>query len=101
MASVPWCRWGLNRDKVGYNPSAQNAINEKLRRHEDWQLVQVDESTPYRRTIALSTLYDFSNPGEYRVQLDFDNLSVGGADGVEWEGGFDSPVFTVIVKGRK
>ncbi len=92
---------GLDRNNVGYDRKAGNAIKEKLRKHDDWQSVQISESSPYHRTINLSKLFDFSDPGEYQVQLVFDNSNLGCGDGVEWVGGFDSPVFTVVVIGRK
>ena len=103
--------WGIRLEHNGkrdqapsyknYKRQDREVINDKLRKHEDWQLVPVGESTPYHRTVALDKLYDFSDPGEYRVQLyysDFDSQSV---DGVEWAGHLTSPVFTVVVNPRK
>jgi hypothetical protein len=74
---------------------------EKPRKHEDWQLAEVSESTPYRRTIALSELHDFSERGEYQVQLWFNNLDTGGGGEGGWVGYFYGQVFTVVVKSHR
>ena len=84
-------------------PQAQSEIKEKLRKHEDWQSVQVSESAPYRRTINLSQLHDFSDLGEYQVQLYYSTWSGSGvfASAGYYEGCFDGAAFTVVVKGQK
>jgi hypothetical protein len=76
-------------------------IKEKPAKDDDWKSIEVSASRPYQRTLALSKLYDFSDPGEYRVQLEYDNLDLDLGHPIVWRGCFTSPVFTVVVKGRK
>ena len=92
---------GKRIEKLG--PSEAISVSpEKPRENENWQIAEVSEAAPYRRTIALSDLYDFSEAGEYQVQLVFNLISYtgGGSEG-GMIGRFSGQVFTVVVNPRK
>jgi len=63
-----------------------------------YEVVNLSPSSPYAREIELGRFFDFSKPGEYRVQILYD--SGGHTDGAKevWDGGFTSPVFTVVIR---
>ncbi|MDR3633236.1 MAG: hypothetical protein P4L84_05320 [Isosphaeraceae bacterium] len=63
-----------------------------------YEVANLSPSSPYAREVELSRFFAFSKPGEYRVQIVYD--SGGHPDGAEdvWDGGFTSPVFTVVIR---
>lgn len=63
-----------------------------------YRVFDLSPSSHYQRAIDLGRLSDFSQPGEYRVQILYD--SGGNAEGDErvWDGSLTSPVFTVVIK---
>jgi hypothetical protein len=63
-----------------------------------YEVFNLSPSSPYEREIDLGKLHDFSKPGEYRVQLLYNSGGHPEADRSVWDGSFDSPVFTIIVR---
>ena len=63
-----------------------------------YQVVNLSPSSPYEREIDLGRFSDFSKPGEYRVQIIYDSGGYPEREEGEWDGGFTSPVFTVVIR---
>lgn len=53
---------------------------------------------PYRRSLDLSKLHDFSEPGDYRVQIVYDNVGLTLRANGEWGGHFAGPVMSIRIK---
>ena len=63
-----------------------------------YQLIDLSPSAPYERELDLGRFFDFSKPGEYRVQIIYDSSGHPDTDKDEWDGNFTSPVFTVVIQ---
>ncbi len=63
-----------------------------------YRVVDLSPSSPYQRDLDLGRFHDFSKPGEYRVQIIYDSGGHPEADKGVWDGGFDSPPFTIVIK---
>jgi hypothetical protein len=63
-----------------------------------YRVFDLSPSTPYDREIDLGRFFDFSKPGEYRVQVLYDSGGNTRADKTVWDGGFSGPDFTVSIR---
>jgi hypothetical protein len=86
------------RGEPGRGEQGERDFLVKLRSQTEWKKVQVSADAPYRRTIDLDKLHDFSAPGEYRVQLDYDDSWLVDSGKEAWGGTFGSDVFTVVIE---
>lgn len=86
------------RGEPGRGEQGERDFLVQLRGRAEWKRVQVSAETPYRRTIDLDKLHDFSAPGEYRVQLDYDDSWLVDSGKDAWGGTFGSDVFTVAIE---
>jgi hypothetical protein len=80
---------GIMRDGI---PKPTRPRTESLRLH------QLVNGQSYNRSLDLSEFYDFSEPGTYRLQLEYFNCQIADASKGEWQGEFTSPVFEVVVE---
>jgi hypothetical protein len=64
---------------------------------ENLRLHRLTNGRSYKRSLNLSEFCDFSKPGRYRVQLDYDNRQIADRDRDEWVGSFTSRVFEINV----
>ncbi len=55
-------------------------------------------SKPYERELDLSKIFDFSKPGEYRVQVVYGSGGIPIKDRTIWDGHFSGAVFTVVIR---
>lgn len=94
--------WGIRvetPDTQFERPSfALQSSGSRKRKPIPYQIVKLSPSAPYARAIDLGRLGDFSEPGEYRVQLLYNSGGNPDRKKGEWDGGFTSPVFTVVVR---
>ena len=63
-----------------------------------YRVFGLSPSSPYEREIDLGRFSDFSRPGEYRIQIIYDSGGHPEREKGEWDGGFTSPVFTVVIR---
>ncbi len=88
------------KGEAGRGTEEQNALIARLKGESGWKMVEFSAAAPYRRTLEISTLHDFQEPGEYRVQLDYDSTWLASRDEGHWVGQFSSAVFTVTIEPR-
>lgn len=86
-----------NATELGYNSRDREATRRQILDSATWNEISLTASTPYRRDLDLSRLYDFSRPGTYTVQLNYDNSWVAERQKGHWIGGFSSPVFEIEI----
>jgi hypothetical protein len=84
----------------GRSMEQTQALLDGLKGDSGWKASELSAATPYRRVLNLSKLYDFSRPGEYRVQLDYDSTRLGDRSQGHWVGAFSGPVFTIAIEPR-
>lgn len=77
------------RDREKAREDALNAADLRMR--------ELDHEHPYRRTINLDELLQFSQPGTYRLRLYYSNEYLLDRESGSWLGGFSSPVMTVRI----
>ncbi len=63
-----------------------------------YEVFKLAPSSAYERELDLGKLFDFSKPGEYRVQIVYDSARIPSQDRRIWDGYFTSPVFTVVIR---
>jgi hypothetical protein len=63
-----------------------------------YQVFNLSPALPYEREIDLGRLFDFSKPGEYRVQLIYNSGGHPEGKNEVWDGDFTSPVFTIVIR---
>jgi hypothetical protein len=73
------------------------ATRQELRERTRWRTIRLRPHESYRRTLDLGTLFDFSGPGEYRVQLSYSGQQVADWEAGQWAGWTTSPVFELVV----
>ena len=88
------------KGSAGRAAEETRTLMERLKADPGWKPSELSAAVPYRRVLSLSKLYDFSRPGEYRVQLDYDSTKLGDRSLGHWVGEFSSPVFTIVVAPR-
>jgi len=81
-----------------YKAKDRPAETAKLRRDSRFSTYVVYEGHPYTRSIDLGKLFHFSTPGQYRVQLAYDNTWIANQLRGQWPGNFAGQVFTVVIK---
>ena len=62
------------------------------------EIVALSAANPYHRTLDITTLHDFSKPGDYRIQIVYDNVGLAEKGSKEWEGSFPGPVLTIEIR---
>jgi hypothetical protein len=82
-----------------YESKDREAIKQQLREIGGFQANEIPYGEPYKRLIDLSKLYDFSDPGVYKVQLVYESSWIVDPDQDAWPGAFTSQVFTVTITG--
>lgn len=104
--------WGVKViDPQGKRTAIDASVSDTIHKSKDRETIKnqfrarpalsghvVDASHSYTRDIDIGKLYDFSQPGKYRVQLLYDSMSVADKNEGEWPGFFTGQVFTVIVE---
>ncbi len=108
--------WGLRvestREQIAKYPSGRDVVTMTIETTPDgktttrtsqppripYEVFNLSPSTPYKRYLDLGRLHDFSKPGEYRVQVLYSSGGHPDREKDEWDGSFDSPVFTVVVQ---
>jgi hypothetical protein len=86
------------RDESGFRAAKQKELIDGLRADPLWKTVEFSAAAPYKRLLDIGRLYDFSQVGEYQVQLDHDNSFLGDRKEGHWVGRFSSGVFTVTIR---
>jgi len=88
------------KGEAGRGTLERNALIDRLKGETGWRTVEFSAAAPYQRILEISKLHDFQQPGEYRVQLDYDSDSLANRDEGHWVGSFSSPVFTLTITPR-
>jgi hypothetical protein len=87
---------------VGEKIALSNAANASngLSKSDVWQILEISPGKPYRRTLDVRKLGDFSAVGTYKVLLTYDSSRWRNAGNEEdgWLGTFGSQVFTVTIR---
>jgi len=83
--------------KSVYESKDRERTKQQLRETGGLQTQEITRDKPYKRTIDLSQLYDFSVPGAYKVQIVYESLWLEDPVQGEWLGSFSSQVFTVTI----
>ena len=78
--------------------NGKNATKLNLPDPATYKTFKLTPTSPYERNLELNRFADFSEPGDYRVQILYDSASY--PDGLErvWDGRFTSPVFTIVIR---
>jgi hypothetical protein len=111
--------WGLTTERGGKSvriPPARHSEKRKARAKQDeaaapgnvpaeldeaWQAFELSSTKPYRRTVNIDKLHDFSQPGEYLVQMHYSSTGTGDREQGHWVGDFSSPVFKVTIRAKE
>ena len=72
------------------------ASKDEYRQHAQLQSTDISREQPYRRSIDLGQLADFSQPGQYRLRLSYHSDWL--AEGDEWAGSFSGDIITISVR---
>lgn len=75
----------------------RDAKRKQILGEDHWKSIELSPSKEYHREIDLSQLFEFRDPGTYKVQLIFDNSWQSGPQASHWCGSFASSVFEVVV----
>ncbi|MBX7172979.1 MAG: hypothetical protein K1X72_18565 [Pyrinomonadaceae bacterium] len=86
--------WGINMILPDGNRKFSLA---KAKQNSNYEVVRVSLNHPYHRKINLDDLGDFSQKGNYQVQLLYDNISLEPTEKDIWLGNFIGEVFTVTI----
>ncbi len=79
-------------------PESENVTKNRRPARLRYKVVELSPSKPYERELDLDRLFDFSKPGEYRVQIVYDSDVKPDPKMGAWDGSFTSPVFTVEIR---
>ena len=90
--------WGLNRILPDGKRERVAATRKATRQSPNFKSIVVDKTHPYKRSLDLSALADFSKLGLYRVQLMYEDGWLAIREKGEWVGSFASPPFEIEVQ---
>jgi hypothetical protein len=77
-----------------------NVLRERFRSEREFIKVSLSDGKSYARDLDIGEIFEFSEAGEYRVQLIYDSRWIVNPDRgtEEWGGMFTSPVISVTIK---
>jgi hypothetical protein len=86
------------RGEPGRRQELEAAFVRSLKEDAGWKVVDLTAAQPYRRTLDIGKLHDFSKAGNYYVQLVHDNTSIADRSNGQWVGRFSSAIFTITIE---
>ncbi len=90
--------WGLHRILPDGNRERVAAKRNATRQSPGFKSIVLDKTHPYKRSLDLSALADFSKPGVYRVQLMYEDGWLAIREKGEWVGSFSSRTFEINIQ---
>lgn len=88
------------RGEPGRQAERQGALIGGLKADPGWKTIEFSSAKPYQRMLDIGTLYEFSEPGDYRLQVDYDSTWLADREQGQWVGNFSSPVFSITIQPR-
>jgi len=81
----------------GRNREIEQDVRRRYREEHPLRVHQLSKGNPFRRTVCLSDIYDFSRSGTYKAQLRYGTGFLADKDKGEWSGSFAGFVFTIEI----
>ena len=85
------------RGEPGFQAEEEKKLVAAFESEPGWSSVEFSAAVPYQRMLDIGSIYDFTQPGDYRVQIDYESTRRANRSKGEWVGSFSSPVFGIKI----